>query len=239
MDAAPTNAATAKKTASVWRERLASPLTWHIVGFAVLLVVTIVLGVRFGLDWAATSSSSVDALVTKQFQLKALDMQTSPLRGLDKKVAESHKDIAQFYADRIPPNYSSIDKRVGELQVASGVHLTRMQYTQGKPDADLTKISLDCNITGEYTQIMHFVNTLERDKTFFLIEGMSLTGQQGGMVSLRLEVATWLRPADAAASGLPPTPEGAAKDNSASTGTGAAPAGTAGPGSAVPGKDGE
>jgi hypothetical protein len=30
---------------------------------------------------------------------------------------------------------------------------------------------------------------------------MALTGQQGGMVNVRLKVSTWLRPADAAASG--------------------------------------
>jgi hypothetical protein len=34
---------------------------------------------------------------------------------------------------------------------------------------------------------------------------MSLAGQQGGLVNLRLRVSTWLRPADAAASGLPAT----------------------------------
>jgi len=29
---------------------------------------------------------------------------------------------------------------------------------------------------------MRFVNSLERDQTFFVITGMSLTGQQGGLV---------------------------------------------------------
>jgi hypothetical protein len=53
---------------------------------------------------------------------------------------------------------------------------------------------------------MHFINSLERDQIFFVIKTMSLTGQQGGQVSLRMQVATWLRPADAVASGLPPTP---------------------------------
>jgi hypothetical protein len=43
---------------SVWRERLTSPLTWHYVGFAVLLAVVIVLGVRLGMDWTATDSHS-------------------------------------------------------------------------------------------------------------------------------------------------------------------------------------
>ena len=41
---------------------------------------------------------------------------------------------------------------------------------------------------------------------FFVIRGLTLTGQQGGVVNLRLLVSTWLRPADVP-SGLPPTPE--------------------------------
>ncbi|HUH64138.1 MAG TPA: hypothetical protein VLZ50_14125 [Terracidiphilus sp.] len=194
-------------TPSAWRERLGSPLTWHFAGAAVLAILTIVLAVRFGMDWAATSGSSSDALAGKQIQLKALDLQTAPLRGLDKKVPEARKQIAGFYADRIPPNYSSISTRVGELEIASGVRLSRMQYTQGAPGADLTEITLDAGISGEYPQIMRFVNDLERDKTFFVIRAMGLTGQQGGMVNLKLRVSTWLRPAAAAASGLPQTPQ--------------------------------
>ena len=65
---------------------------------------------------------------------------------------------------------------------------------------------MDAGISGEYPQIMRFVNSLERDQTFFVIRAMALTGQQGGLVNLRLRVSTWLRPADAEASGLPPTP---------------------------------
>jgi hypothetical protein len=82
-----------------------------------------------------------------------------------------------------------------------------VQYTQDPPGSDFTGITLDAGITGGYAEIMRFVNGLERDQTFFVIRAMSLTGQQGGTVNLRLKVSTWLRPADAAASGLPPTPD--------------------------------
>jgi Tfp pilus assembly protein PilO len=113
--------------------------------------------------------------------------------------------MLNFYSKRIPPNYSSIDRRFGELGVKSGVRLSRVQYAQNPPGSDLTEISLDAGITGDYPQIMRFVNDLERDRNFFVIRALSLTGQQGGMVNLRLRVSTWLRPADAAASGLPST----------------------------------
>ena len=195
------------QTPSLLRERLTSPLTWHFVAFAVLLVAVTGLSIRFGLDWKATNGSSSDALLARQFELKALDLQTAPLRGLDNRVADSRAQMNAFNDKRIPPNYSSIDRRIGELGVSSGVRLTRVQYTQGKPGSDLTEISMDASITGNYPQIMRFVNSLERNQTFFVIRGLSLTSQQGGLVNLRLQVSTWLRPADAAASGLPPTPQ--------------------------------
>lgn len=187
---------------TVWRDRLSSPLTWHYVGFAILLVGVIALAARFALDWAAVSQGTTEALTGKQVQLKALELQTAPLHGLDQRIAETREQIKQFYQKRIPPNYSTISEQIGNLEVKSGVRLTRVQYAQKPVENNLAEITLDAGITGEYPQIMHFINSLERDKTFFVIRGMSLTGQQGGAVNLRLQLSTWLRPEDAAASGL-------------------------------------
>jgi Tfp pilus assembly protein PilO len=195
------------RTVSLWRERLTSPLTWHYAAFAVLLVTVASLSIRFGMDWRATNDSSTGALAARQVQLKALDLQTAPLRGLDKRVADSRAQMQAFYQKRIPPSYSSIATRIGELALKGPVRLSRVQYTQGPPGSDFTEISMDASITGGYPQIMRFVNGVERDQTFFVIRGMQLTGQQGGLVNLRLKVSTWLRPADAVASGLPPTPQ--------------------------------
>jgi type IV pilus assembly protein PilO len=203
---------------SLWRERLTSPLTWHYAGFAVLLVLVVGLSIRLGFDWAAVNGHSTDALLGKQIQLKAMDLQTAPLRGLDKRVEESRQQMRTFYDKRIPADYSSISARIGDLGVASGVRLSRVQYSQGLPGPDLTEISMEAGISGEYSQIMRFVNSLERDQTFFVIRSMALAGQQGGQVNLRLSVSTWLRRADAEASGLPPTPQ-AGKQSASSNAT--------------------
>ncbi|MGA2339418.1 MAG: GspMb/PilO family protein [Terracidiphilus sp.] len=191
---------------TTWRERLASPLTWHVAGFAVLLVLAIILAIRLGLDWAAMNSNSGEVLAGKQIQLKTLEIQTAPLRGLDQRVEKSRQQIDAFYKKRIPFDYSVISTRIGTLAVSSGVRLSRVQYAQGKPGSALTEISMDAGVSGDYSAIMHFINSLERDQIFFIIRGMQLTGQQGGLVNLRLRVSTWLRPADAAASGLPMAP---------------------------------
>jgi type IV pilus assembly protein PilO len=186
-----------------FREQLRSPLTWHYIGFAALLLVVIGLGIRLGLDWRAINSDSDNALAAKQIQLRASELQTSSLRGLDKRVEETRAQMQSFFSNRIPPSYSAVSGRLGELEVASGVRLSRVQYTQGISGPDLTEISVDTTISGDYPQIMRFINSLERDQTFFLIRAMTLAGQQGGQVNLRLAFSTWMRRADAASSGLP------------------------------------
>ena len=90
------------------RERLSSPLTWHYVGLGVMVLLVLGLALRLGMDWSATDSSSTDALFAKQIELKTLELQTEPLRGLEDRVKESRTHIRDFYATRIPANYSSI-----------------------------------------------------------------------------------------------------------------------------------
>jgi hypothetical protein len=198
-----------------FRERLLSPVGLHAVGFGLLAIATIVLGIRVGLDWRATSSSNQDAMVSRQTELRTLQLQTAPLRGLDKKVAESSKQIDEFYAKRIPPSWSSVLERLGELKTKGPVQLTRVQYTVAPGSGDLTEIRMDAGLSGEYTAIMRFVNGLERSPTFFVIRAMALNGQQSGTVNLRLEFSTWLRPEDAAnvlpADGAPQSPSAAGK----------------------------
>jgi type IV pilus assembly protein PilO len=184
-------------TMTQMRERLLSPVGLHSVGFGILAIATIVLGIRVGLDWRATSSSSQDAIASRQTELRTLTFQTAPLRGLDKKVAQSSKQIDDFYARRIPPNWSAVLERLGELKTKGPVQLTRVQYTVHPGSGDLTEIRMDAGLSGEYTAIMRFVNGLERSPTFFVIRAMALTGQQSGTVNLRLEFSTWLRPEDA------------------------------------------
>jgi hypothetical protein len=195
---------------SDFRERLFSPVGLHAVGFGILAVATLLLGIRVGLDWRATSNSQMDALQTKRVELKMLQVQTAPLRGLDKKVELSRTQIDEFYAKRVPPSWSAVLEQLGALATKAPVRLSRVQYKQSPGSVDLTEIKMDAGVTGEYAGIMHFINGMERSQPFFVIRAMELTGQQNGLVNLRLVVSTWLRPADAAASGIPVEGEPAA-----------------------------
>ena len=58
----------------------------------------------------------------------------------------------------------------------------------------LTEIRMDASLSGDYRPLVLFINSLERDKMFFLIRGVTLSGQSSGTVGLRLSLTTYLRP---------------------------------------------
>ena len=58
---------------------------------------------------------------------------------------------------------------------------------------ELTEAQMDASLSGDYRPLVLFINALERDKMFFLINGVTLTGQQSGTVGLRLRLTTYLR----------------------------------------------
>ena len=178
------------------RERLFSPLGFHVVAFALLALVALGLAIRVGLDWRTTSAGSQDALIGARAQLRAMDAQTAPLRGLDKRVDLSRTQIDTFYAKRVPPSYSAILEQIGKIQATGPVRLTRVQYTQVPGSGDLTEIRMDAGLSGDYPAILRVINGLERSQTFFIIRAMALTGQQSGVVNLRLQFSAWLKPAD-------------------------------------------
>ena len=64
---------------------------------------------------------------------------------------------------------------------------------EGDAAGQLTQVSIDAGLSGDYRGLMLFINGLERDHTFFLINGITLTGQQTGLVSLRIRIVTYLR----------------------------------------------
>ena len=56
----------------------------------------------------------------------------------------------------------------------------------------MRNLSIDLALSGSYLQEVKFINALERNKLFFLIDGVTL-GEQQGNVRLQLKVETYLR----------------------------------------------
>ena len=174
------------------RANLFSLLNVHFAGVALLLILNLVLGVRLFLAWSVLRAASDDQLQQQKIVYRGLQLEMSPLHGLPQKVTFSRSQADEFYAARFPSQYSTISANINELATRNSVRLTNLAYSPARAPAGLAEVRMDASLSGEYTSLIHFINGMERSKTFFLITGLTLTGQQGGLVNLRLRMLTYL-----------------------------------------------
>jgi len=125
-------------------------------------------------------------------QLKARE--NAPWRGLDKKIPIAQRQIEDFYRDRLPSEDSSISSDLGRVASENGVSLSSVKYTPKDPGlAGLERVEIDADVSGDYVQLVRFINALERNRLFFMVDDLELGNEQQGNVKLQIKVETYLR----------------------------------------------
>jgi type IV pilus assembly protein PilO len=198
-----TTVADKKRTAVAakqWAEKarkLGTLLNFHIAGVVVLGLVNLYLLVHMGFAWRAAKGDNAQALADQTVAMKTAEIARRPLEGLDEKLTQATKDADKFYKQRLPFANSEVAGELGVLAKKQGVKLTRANYAYAPvlegTAGELTEEKMDAGLSGDYRPLVQFINALERDKMFFLITGVTLTGQQSGTVGLRLRLTTYLR----------------------------------------------
>jgi type IV pilus assembly protein PilO len=186
--------------AKQWAEKarkLATLLNLHIAGVVLLGLVNLYFLVHVAFTWRSANSDNAQALADQTVQMKTAEIARQPLEGLDAKLAQATKDADKFSKQRLPYAYSEFLAELGAQAKKQNVKLTRAQYAEspemdGTPGA-LTEVRVDAGLNGDYRSLVMFINSLERDKMFFLIRALTLTGQQSGTVGLRVGLTTYER----------------------------------------------
>jgi hypothetical protein len=126
-------------------------------------------------------------------KLTAKREEVLPTRGMDRKLIQASWDIGKFYGQRFPTKYSAVVEELGKVAAETGVHFAGVKYDdKDAPIEGLRKMSIEIALSGDYLQEVKFINQLERDKIFFLIDGIAL-GEQQGNVRLQIKLETYLR----------------------------------------------
>jgi Tfp pilus assembly protein PilO len=135
-------------------------------------------------------------------QEKTLSREVAPLKGIDKQLAQTRVDVKNFYQQKVPSEFSQISQHLEKLMketgvtTASGIHYVPEQKSARNDKGDLPevqRINIDTTVTGEYAKVAKFINGMEQDKFVFIIDQISLTGQESGIVSLQIKCQTFLK----------------------------------------------
>jgi type IV pilus assembly protein PilO len=195
------------------RSATISVLNLHIAAVGLLALVNLVLLAQLLMAWNTLRADRPDQLAAQQTELRTAQLQAMPLRNLPQRIDDSQHGAGRFFTTRVAGADSAILAELGTIAQRANVRLGRVQYALAPALKDTSEVRIDATVSGDYTPVMRFINDLERDKMFFVINGLTLTGQQGGLVNLRLRVTTYLYGSDA--DRLQPT--GGSNDEGSST----------------------
>ena len=174
-----------------------SPLNLHWAGVGLLVLLNVFLLVRLGLLWHNAKDYNADAQAEQRIELKTAEQGSCLCAGWTRSWRMPTEEADHFYRQRLPGSYSEVAAELGTLTKKAGVRLVRVQYLPATvlagSNAQLNEVRMDATLSGDYRPLVIFMNSLERDKMFFVINAVTLTGQQTGTVSLRLRLTTYLR----------------------------------------------
>jgi len=144
--------------------------------------------------WALRPGVREQSLQQAESEFGSKQKEVGPLLGMDKKLNTAQKELAAFYQNRLPQRNSAIVAELGKLAVQNGVQLAGAKYEQKPaPLGGLTQMKIDAGLEGEYVNTVKFINAVERDRMFFILDKVELNSQQGGSVQLRLQLETYIK----------------------------------------------
>jgi type IV pilus assembly protein PilO len=128
-----------------------------------------------------------------QAELTIKNQQVAPLKDMPHKVMIANQEITDFYKKRFPAKNSDIPTEIGKLTAANNVRIEQGRF---KPHDEfvsgLQPIELEYDLAGNYIALAKFINAVERDEMFFIIDSVTLGGDPGS-VKLDVKMETYLK----------------------------------------------
>jgi Tfp pilus assembly protein PilO len=136
-----------------------------------------------------------EALNQAEQDAQRLSQTLAPMQNIGAKLKKADADINDFYKGRLASRYSEVVDEIGKVASNSRVTIGGVTYKQSPTTLpDLQLLEMQADISGPYADLAKFVNGLERNRIFFIIDSVSLSGgQKEGNVRLTLKFETYLR----------------------------------------------
>ena len=162
------------------------------IAIAALVVVDVVAVVMLFSPLVGSERSRRQQLDQLWQELQRKTHEAEPLKDVDKKIALARHQIDDFYQTRLPAQDSAIYEELGKVAKQNGVRIGQIRSkAKDTESVGLRPVEIQADFSGDYLQLVRFINSLERDPLFFIIDSVELAGEQGGTVKLQLKLETY------------------------------------------------
>jgi Tfp pilus assembly protein PilO len=127
-------------------------------------------------------------------ELRKKTREVEPLRGMDEKIVLAKKQIGGFYKDRFAAQDSDLLDELGKVATANGVRMHQAKYKEENAEiSGVVPVEIEGSFSGDYLQLVRFINALERSRLFFAVDSVDLAGESAGPVKLQITMHSYLR----------------------------------------------
>jgi hypothetical protein len=160
---------------------------------AMLAADIVAVGILFS-PLVGSAESRKTQLDQLRIELRKKTHDVEPLRGMDKKIVLAKDQIGEFYKGRFAAKDSELTNELGKLASENGIRIQQAHYKEEDPESSgIVPVEIDGSFSGDYLQLVRFINTLERSKMFFEVDGVDLAGEGAGPVKLGITIHSYLR----------------------------------------------
>lgn len=148
---------------------------------------------------AAAPRNPQDELHSLQQQRALLAADVARAQKIRAELPDVERNSSAFFQQQIAPSqsgYSALIDNLGALARAAGVRTGNITYREGIPDKrGVVEIEIGAAVSGDYPNIVRFINGLEHSDTFYVLDGLTLGAGSTGGLGLNLRLRTYFRTA--------------------------------------------
>jgi Tfp pilus assembly protein PilO len=169
------------------------------IGLGLLLLADLALA---GYSWQASTAlrTPMAQLDSDSHKLGLLNADIERAEKIRHDLPATVADCNSFDASLLPASTgnSAITAELDELAKKSGLQIQSLALRHKDIGGrNLTQVDLDTTVSGEYSNIVRFMNALQRSRNFYIVESLNLqTEGQGGRASalrIGLHLKTYFR----------------------------------------------
>jgi Tfp pilus assembly protein PilO len=173
-----------------------------IAGLAVLVLADVALAAySWKLSSAPRNPQQELAMQTKQLEVLRADIKRGEsIRQLTPAI---QKDCDRFEQSLLPASsgYSAVSAELDSIAKKAGARIDDRGFKQKEiPNRHVQEVAIDISVVGEYTNVVKFLNGLQRSSNLYAVDGLALASDsqnQGpnGPIKVTVHMKTYFRTA--------------------------------------------
>jgi Tfp pilus assembly protein PilO len=173
---------------------------WKLAVKIALACVLTIDGALVVVNWRAASEAPLSQAqererLQQKVKLLAADVQKG--REIEKRLPNISQESDQFYAKDLLPASSgdtSVIADIGQIAKNAGVQTGELELREKDvKERGLEEVEISGSVQGNYQSLIQLIDGIERSPHFYLLEGLTLSSENSGVVKLQVALRTYFR----------------------------------------------